>query len=124
MLYLRPEVKFPYTIVTRLRFLDMLTCIVCYLTQYMCRISISVIWDVIWCRNNPSLTLDRPPNTFIRKDRLSNGRILSYFCLSHKALYSTCKIFNAQTFSQMRQLENFSAYLISASSHHFVMTTI
>ena len=76
-------------------------------SPYMCRISIQAIWDVIWGQTNLFLILDRPPNTLIRKDRLSKKNIFSWFWLSQKAFYSTGKVFSKESYPQMKNLEIF-----------------
>ena len=61
----------------------------------MHRISIPATWDVIWGQNNPFLTLDRPPNFLIQKDRVL------------KAFYSKTKVLSKESHPQVKKLETF-----------------
>ena len=67
--------------------------------------------------------MDRPLNTFSRKDRLSKKIIFSWFWLSQKASYSTFKVLSKERLPQVIW-KFFFVTSISASSHRILMTTI
>ena len=71
----------------------------------MRRISIPAIWDVIWGQTNLFLILDRFPNTLSRKDRLSKKIIFSWFWLSQKASYNTCKVLSKKRLPQVKNMK-------------------
>ena len=64
-MYMRPEVRFS-------SFLNKIT-YVSHISQYMCRILIPVIWDVIWGQTKPPPTFNRVPNSLSRKYLHSNS---------------------------------------------------
>ena len=48
-----------------------------------------------------------PPNTLNRKDRLLKKIIFSWFLLSQKGFYSTCKVLSKESRPQVKNLKNF-----------------
>ena len=92
---------------------------------YTCGMVIPAIWDVIWGQTNRFPSLDRPPNPFSSKDRLSKKIISTLFEPLTEGAVIACKVLSKEVHPQVKKSENFFfANSISANSYLILMTTI